>query len=161
MLSSSKRKWPDAIVRVCDYFPLQQRIKQPAAGCTRTLQDTSRSWPALSQQYIRLLSTALKFIKSVWRLAKYGFRDLEGKVIEHNLRYSGNLPVFWWERTVLGENLARLPLVFRQVVFNLLFSRSPRCNYSSTLYSHTFWYIIQVTQSIVYILNKANKLHPK
>jgi hypothetical protein len=37
------------------------------------------------------------------------------------------------------------------VVFNPIRSRTPRCNFCSTLYPWSWWSIIQVTQSIIYI----------
>jgi hypothetical protein len=58
-------------------------------------------------------------------------------------------------RPVTGTLYFVLFTFFRPVVFILFRSHTPRCNFLSTLYPRSYWYIIQ---SIIYISNKLNTL---
>jgi hypothetical protein len=50
---------------------------------------------------------------------------------------------------VVSQKIGLLNLYkFRAVVFNLFCSRTPRYNFSSTLYPQSFWCIIQVIHSL-------------
>jgi hypothetical protein len=66
--------------------------------------------------------------------------------------FSLTLPGSIWELKCIPRACASCyywPLCYRAVVFNLFCSRTPRYNFSSTLYPQSCWYIMQVLHIVV------------